>query len=75
VVLLVDANVSEKHAVSIFRADVGALPSSFASQILYKPYHFSPEDGEIMFLQNVGIDLQNHTAQNPRHQHYNLPII
>jgi hypothetical protein len=28
--------------------------------------HISPEDGDIMFLQNVGTDLQNYTAPKPK---------
>jgi hypothetical protein len=49
--LQVDANGSKEHTVSIFRAEVPA---------------FSPEDGESMFLQNVGIYLQVHTAPKTR---------
>jgi hypothetical protein len=44
----VDADVSEKHAISIFR---GCLVTS------------APEDGDGMFLRNVGIDLQIHGAK------------
>jgi hypothetical protein len=33
--------------------------------------HFSPEDGDSMFFQNVCIDLQNYTAPKPKkHQHH-----
>jgi hypothetical protein len=37
---LAKANTSEKHAVSIFRAEVA--------------FHFSPEEGESMLLRNGG---------------------
>jgi hypothetical protein len=45
--LLVEANVSEKHTLSIFRAEV---------------MHLSPEDGDSTFLQNVGFYQPIHMA-------------
>jgi hypothetical protein len=50
---------------------IGSLPSPFATQILYKPYtslpcHFSPEDGDSVFLQNVGMSLQHHMVPKPK---------
>lgn len=40
---------------------IGSFPSAFDPQIIYKPstsqlYHLSPEDGNRMFLRNVGTD-------------------
>jgi hypothetical protein len=40
---------------------IGSLPLALALHVLYKPStslpcHFSPEDGDSMFLQNAGID-------------------
>jgi hypothetical protein len=78
----VGANVSEKHVVSIFRAEV-TRPGSIGlkedlrvrerktPQILYKsstsqPCHFSLEDVNSIFLRNVGIDLRNHEAPAPK---------
>jgi hypothetical protein len=46
--LYVDNNVSEKHNVSIFRAEVSILRA---------------EDGDSMFLRNVSIYLQVHTTR------------
>jgi hypothetical protein len=50
---------------------IGYLPSVFISQILFKPYafqpcHSSPEDGDSMFLRNVGVYIRNHTARKPK---------
>jgi len=50
---------------------IGPFPSAFLPQTLYKPStfqlcHFRPEDGDSMFLRNVGIDLRNHTAPKPK---------
>jgi hypothetical protein len=55
---------------------IGPFPLAFLPQALYNPStfhlcHFRPEDGDSMFLRNVGIDLRNHTAPHPRqHQHH-----
>jgi hypothetical protein len=39
-------------------------------------WHFSPENGDSMFLRNIGIYLQVHTALQPKnqHQHGNEPL-
>jgi hypothetical protein len=70
-------NVSEKHAVSIFRAKVTKLGSGglvwglMKEGIAYKPSisqlcHFSPEDRDNMFIRNFGISLRNHMAPKPK---------
>jgi hypothetical protein len=72
-----DTNVSEKHTVSIFRAEVRSVlwlanPRGLIHLLsLYKPSasntpHFSSEDVGSMFLRNVGICLQIYTALQPR---------
>jgi hypothetical protein len=45
---LVEANVSEKRSVSIFRAEVNFL-STFRAEV-----NFTPEDGDSTLLRNVG---------------------
>jgi hypothetical protein len=60
-------NVSEKNAVSIFRAEGQGWEVMtyriWGSQLLR---HFSPEDGDSMLLRNGGIDLRHHTTPKPK---------
>jgi hypothetical protein len=51
----VDTNVSEKHIVSIFRAED-----------LKKETVFNPEDGDSMFIRDVCIYPRVYTASHPR---------
>jgi hypothetical protein len=50
---------------------IGLFTSAFPPQTLhklstYQLCHYSPEDGNSMFLRNVGIDLRNQTASKPK---------
>jgi hypothetical protein len=49
----------------------GSLSLSLLSSNPLLP-HFSPEDGDSMFLRNVGIDLPNHTARLQNTRQHNL---
>jgi hypothetical protein len=58
--------IEKEYSLSL----IGSLPSPFAPQILYKPStslpcHFSPEDGDSVFLQNIGISL-HHMVPKPK---------
>jgi hypothetical protein len=64
----VDANVSEKHTVYIFRAEVAILGRVYIHIHPSTSQHrqFSPEDRDSMFLRNVGIYQRVYTAPKPR---------
>jgi hypothetical protein len=55
---LVEANVSEKHTVS--------LPATLYNPSDSQHGHFSPEDGDSTLLQYVGFYQPVHTASKPR---------
>jgi hypothetical protein len=68
----VDANVSEKHTVSTFRAEVAwrdlyRVRGREGSTSQHR--HFSPEDGDSIFLRNVGIYRRIYTTPNPEEHH------
>jgi hypothetical protein len=70
--LSVDASVSEKHTLSIFRAEVAMLGSGGIYIGLegglreLANRHFSPEDRGSVLLRNVGIYRRVYTAPKPR---------
>jgi hypothetical protein len=68
---LVYVNVSEKHTISIFRAEMAMLGSGGIYIGLEEGKakgvgHSPTEDGDSMFLQNVGTYLRVYTAPKPR---------
>jgi hypothetical protein len=93
--LLVDANVLEKHTVSILRDEVAMLGSggicigldggkAEGMGSLLQPYinsftsqhrHFSPDDGDSMYLWNVGIYRWVHGAKTQKNNIINNSFI
>jgi hypothetical protein len=73
---LVEANVSEKRTVSIFRTEVTLLGIRGIRRLPFLPpyilplipseRHFSPEDGDSMLLRSVGFYQPVHTPPKPR---------
>jgi hypothetical protein len=62
----------QKASGSCSKPLIGPFPSAFlpVNPPLSQPCHFSPEDGDSMFLWNTSINLQNHRRQT-KHHHTN----
>jgi hypothetical protein len=68
---LLKGSVLIRHVSPYSLSQIGPYPSASLLEILYKPSTFqiclfSPEGGNIIFFRNVGIDLWNRTAPNPK---------
>jgi hypothetical protein len=63
--LLVRSN-SSLIVISVWPIPSAVFPLTLPNPCTSQLYHFSPEDGDSIFLRNVCICLQNYTAQKPK---------
>jgi hypothetical protein len=61
-------NVSEKHTVSIFRADLKMETVSFSETLVSFHLQGRPEDVDGKFIRNFGTYLRVQTESQPEHQ-------